>query len=422
MLRSLIRWHPLRSIPSLLRFLHHPILKSPKEPATATATVSYLINSCGLSLSAALSAAKKVQFKSTANPDAVLALLKDHGFTKPQIANLVSKHPSLLAFRPQKTIKPKLDFFVGIGYSGADLGKLISADPNLLLASLEKKLVRNFDLLKTLLGSSEAVVSAVAGTSRLLRYDLNAMMLPNMETLRDHGVPGPKVIQLAATYPRVLMKKRDRFTETVELLKGMGMKPKSTMFILAINAMLGLTPATWERKLAVYRSLGWSEKETLLAFMKHPFCMLASDQNIRKSMEFFVNKLNWEPTFLAARPKLLSFSLEKRIIPRCSVLGVLLSKGLVRSKFGVHTLMITEKDFLAKYVIKYGKQIPEVLEAYQGKLEFVGIEAGNQCKQKKGGWGSKKHMEIGSCERVSFLTSCRDVEAGLWDTDKYSVR
>ncbi|XP_038977176.1 uncharacterized protein LOC120107794 [Phoenix dactylifera] len=219
------------------------------------------------------------------------------------------------------------------------------------------------DLVKTLLGSSEAVVSALSCSSRLLRYDLNTMMLPNMETLRDHGVPGPKLIKLATSYPRVLMKKRDRFTETVELLKGMGMKPTSTTFILAIAAMLALTPATWERKLA----------------------------NIRKSMEFFVNKLNWEPAFLAARPMLLSLSLEKRIIPRCSILSILLWKGLLSSKFGVHTLLLSKKDFLEKYVVKYGEQVPEVLEAYQGKLEFVGIEAGDQCKQKKRGRGSKKH-------------------------------
>lgn len=388
MLRSLLRRRRLHSIPPLLRFLHHPTLKSPQPPpaaaAAADATVSYLISSCGLSLAAALAAAKKIHLKSTANSDAVLALLKGHGFTQPQIANLVSKHPSLLAAHPEKNLQPKLEFFAGIGLSGADLGKFISADPNLLLASLEKKLIGNFDLLKTLLGSPQAVVAAISGSSRLLRYNLHTMVLPNLETLRDHGVPGPKIVKLATMYPRILTTSRDRFTETVELLKGMGMKPMSTTFLLAINAMVGLTTATWERKLAVYRSLGWSEKETLSAFMKHPYCMLYSDRSIRKAMEFFVNKLNWEPAFLAARPKLLCLSLEKRTIPRCSVLSILMSKGLVSRKLGVlNFLMISEKDLLKKYVMKYGEQTPEVLEAYQGKIEFAGLEAGDQRSQRK---------------------------------------
>ncbi|EHA8588930.1 transcription termination factor MTERF2, chloroplastic [Cocos nucifera] len=375
MLRSLLRKYPFRSTPTLLRFLHHPIPKPPDE-STAAATVSYLISSCGLSLSAALSAAKKFHLKSTANPDAVLALLKGHGFTKPQIANLVSKHPAILAAGPEKTIKPKLEFFAGIGYTGADLGKLISSDPNLLLNSLEKRIVRNFYLLKTQLGSPAAVIAAIAGSSRLLRYNLSTMMLPNLQTLRDHGVPALKIVMLVTRYPRVLMKKPDRFTETVKLLKEMGLKPTLTKFVLAINVMLGLTTATWERKLAVYRSLGWSEKETLMAFTRHPYCMLSSDKKIRKVMEFIVKKMKCEPAFVAARPKLLCLSLEKRTIPRCSVFSILESKGVVSRKRGVHSfLLISEKDFLEKYVIKYGEEIPEVLEAYQGKLEFAGLQA-----------------------------------------------
>ncbi|XP_073104969.1 transcription termination factor MTERF15, mitochondrial-like [Elaeis guineensis] len=375
MLRSLLRKYPFRSTPILLRFLHHPNPKPPDE-STAAATVSYIRSSCGLSLSAALSAAKEVHLKSTANPDAVLALLKGHGFTRPQIANLVSKNPALLAARPEKTIKPKLEFFAGIGYTGANLGKLISSDPRLLSTSLEERIVRNFDLLKTLLGSPAAVIAAIAGSSRLLRCNLSTVVLPNLQTLRDHGVPAPKIVMLVSWYPRVLMNKPDRFTETVKLLKGMGLKPMWTKFILAINAMSGLTAATWERKLAVYRSLGWSENETLMAFTKHPNCMLSSDKKIRKVMEFFVKKMNWKPAFVAAEPRLLGFSLEKRTIPRCSVLSILESKGVMSRKWGVHTfLLISEKDFLENYVIKYGKQIPEVLEAYQGKLEFVGLQA-----------------------------------------------
>ncbi|EHA8591060.1 putative transcription termination factor MTERF8, chloroplastic [Cocos nucifera] len=246
---------------------------------------------------------------------------------------------------PGEDLKPKLEFFAGIGYTGADLGKLISSDPNLLLSSLEKRIVLNFDFFKTLLGSPAAVIAAIAGSSRLLRYNLSTVMLPNLRTLRDHGVPAPKIVMLLARRWR-----RGR---------------ESWRFM-----------ATWERKLAVYRSLGWSEKDTLMAFTKHPYCMLSSDKKIRKVMEFFVKKMNWEPAFVAARPKLLCLSLEKRTIPRCSVFSILESKGVVSRKWGVPTfLLISEKEFLEKYVIKYGKQIPEVLEAYQGKLEFVGLKA-----------------------------------------------
>lgn len=49
-------------------------------------TVSYLIESCGLSPETAISASKFVNFKSSKKPDSVILLLREYGFENAQIS------------------------------------------------------------------------------------------------------------------------------------------------------------------------------------------------------------------------------------------------------------------------------------------------------------------------------------------------
>lgn len=166
----------------------------------------------------------------------------------------------------------------------------------------------------------------------------------------------------------------DQFRVTVELIREMGFNPLSTMFIHGVAAVSRFNASTWNEKVALYRSLGWSHREVISAFAKQPYCMVLSEQKIRKAMDYYVKKTQWGPSFVSAHPVLLCLSLEKRVMPRCSVMRVLESKRLETRTSSAHFLMISEKDFLNKYVIKYKNRAPEVLEAYKVNLEFVESE------------------------------------------------
>jgi len=70
----------------------------------------------------------------------------------------------------------------------------------------------------------------------------------------------------------------------------------------------------------------------------------------------------------------MQLSLEKRIVPRCSVLQVLMSKGVIKGDFSlVYVLKMVQQKFEKNYVSKYVNVIPEVIEAYQGKIQFQGF-------------------------------------------------
>ncbi|OVA06338.1 Mitochodrial transcription termination factor-related [Macleaya cordata] len=103
--------------------------------------------------------------------------------------------------------------------------------------------------------------------------------------------------------------------------------------------------------------------------------MLTSEEKIRNMMDFFVNKLGLKPSNVAQYPNLLLYSLEKRIILWSSVIQVLKSKGLMKKDQGVITALHLSKDtFKKRYVIKYQETVPEVIEAYRGKIAWPELD------------------------------------------------
>ncbi|KAK1278662.1 hypothetical protein QJS04_geneDACA003689 [Acorus gramineus] len=98
--------------------------------------------------------------------------------------------------------------------------------------------------------------------------------------------------------------------------------------------------------------------------------MQLSEKKIKRKFEFFVGELGWEPSSLSGCPVLLCYDLEKRVIPRCSVLQVLLSKDLIKKDMQWTTaLMLTEKQFLERFVAKYEQEAPELMRTYQHMTE-----------------------------------------------------
>ncbi|TQD83981.1 hypothetical protein C1H46_030431 [Malus baccata] len=77
---------------------------------------------------------------------------------------------------------------------------------------------------------------------------------------------------------------------------------------------------------------------------------------------------------IAKRPLVLRYSLEKRLVPRCSVAKVLLLKRLIK---GIESVSLSsllepvEKCFLEKVVARCINEVPQLLSVYQGK---VGIQ------------------------------------------------
>ncbi|KAK1278131.1 hypothetical protein QJS04_geneDACA003508 [Acorus gramineus] len=368
------------SIETHLCFFQHPCLKSistaPEANETSEAsdfTVSYLVNTCGLSTDSALKASKRVQLKTTENPDSVLSFIKSYGFSDTQIAKMISCRPELLSFNPDKTIKPKMDFLRDAGFSTPDLIFVLSRNSTILGRSLDNQIVPAYGFLKGILGTREVVVSTTKRAPYLLHSDLHKMIGPKIGVLRDHGVPDSSISAFMKQQPRPFLIDLDRFTEAITKVKAMDIRPSSSSFYFALGTILGISESHWEEKFELYRSFGWSEDDILSAFKKQPQIMTLSKVKMRKMMNFFLKEPGLGLSIISSWPHLLLFSLEKTIIPRWSVIRVLTSHGILNKDPNVSTIFKSkEKKFLEKYVIKYKEKFPQVLQAYHRKTVIEG--------------------------------------------------
>ncbi|KAL5797159.1 hypothetical protein ACOSQ2_001979 [Xanthoceras sorbifolium] len=344
-----------------------PITNATSEPKDQQPlTVSYLTNSCGLSLEEAISASKKFKIENTEKPDSVLQLLTSHGFTKSHIASLISKNPRIILADPEKTLKPKIEYFQSLGISGSHLPGLLSTTYKLFNISLKNQIVPTVDFLKGFLQTDENLIRALK-QSRVIGCHTEKVMVPNINTLRAYGVPEPLIVKLFLLQAQTLLSRIDLFENVVDEIKKMGFEPTSTSFILAVRSMLVLSKSAWEKKKEILMNFGWSEDELFLAFKRQPMLMVCSEKKIGELMNFFVEKLGLKPSDIVKRPNLLLASLKRRIIPRWSVIKVLKSQKLLEKDVDVGlSLAINSKQFEKMYVIHYMDKTPEVMRAYQG--------------------------------------------------------
>ncbi|XP_031739006.1 uncharacterized protein LOC116401671 [Cucumis sativus] len=149
----------------------------------------------------------------------------------------------------------------------------------------------------------------------------------------------------------------------------MGFNPQQMQFVVAVFCLRAMTKSTLDKKVEVYRKWGLSEEEIRLAFKKNPWCMMISEDKINGAMDYFVNKIGCQSSYVARRPGLTLYSLKKRLLPRGYIYQVLLSKGLIKKHEYLSSLFnSSENRFIKKFINPHKEQIPGLLELYKERL------------------------------------------------------
>ncbi|OMO88727.1 Mitochodrial transcription termination factor-related protein [Corchorus olitorius] len=306
-------------------------------------TISYLINSCGLS------------------PQSALALSN-------KITKLVTKNPTLLLCKPEKTLLPKFQFFYSVGLSGSDLAKILSSSPHVLHNSLDSRIIPSFNFLKDFIRcGDDKVLVAFKRFPDVLRKDFQSQAAANIAILRECGVPESKIASHLVNRPRTFYTGHEKFKRTVEQVKKLGLNPLKYVFLTAVHVLAQISKSTQERKCNVFKDWGRSDEEIVSAFGRFPNCIQYSEHKIKATMDFFVNIMGLKSSYIANNPQFLAYSLKKRIIPRFAVFQSLLSKGLIKKEISIGTLLsLTENKFLQMFVIRY--EDPHLLKLHEEKL------------------------------------------------------
>ena len=177
-------------------------------------------------------------------------------------------------------------------------------------------------------------------------------------------MPESTILRLWALRPQTLSFNADEFKGVLKRVKEMGFDEKGLNLIHGVYALCAMKEGKWESKVSVFRSFGWGEEEVIALFVKQPTIMHLSEERIKKPLDFFMNELGWMREDISKYPMVLILSFEKRVVPRCRVLQLLIEKGLVSRKSMGRALTIPEDRFSKVFLSSYEKEIPELLEVY----------------------------------------------------------
>ncbi|KAL1226106.1 Transcription termination factor MTERF2 [Cardamine amara subsp. amara] len=366
-------------------------------------TISYLVNSLGLTTKLAESVLSKVSsVKDKANPDSVLKLLRSHGFTDSQISTIITDYPRLLILDAEKSLAPRLQFLQTRGASSSELTQIISIVPQILGRRGHKTISVFYDFIKDTLDHKSYEKSCHSFPQGNLENKIR-----NVSVLRELGLPQKLLFSLLISCDGPVFGK-EKFEESLKKVLEMGFDPTSAKFVDALRAVQGLSDKTIEGKINAYKRLGFDADDVWAVFKKWPNLLAKSEKKIENSIETFlalgfsrdefativkcypqcidysvesvktkiellVKKMNWPVKALIMFPLVLGYSMEKRIVPRCNVIKALMSKGLLGDRGSElppmqSVLNKADQIFLKRYVTKHDDKelVAELMAIFTG--------------------------------------------------------
>ncbi|KAK9233489.1 hypothetical protein WN943_023739 [Citrus x changshan-huyou] len=264
---------------------------------------------------------------------------------------LVYTKPTILFADVNKTLKPKIGYFQQLGLVGSDLAE----DYN------------NEDLIRVIRRMSWNLVMDTE-KSGLLR---------NIEYVKSCGIVGSQLSRLLVRQTRIFCFKEPKLRHLVSRLLEMAFSTNSRMFVYGLHALSCLSEETFDRKLELFRSYGFSKEEFMEMFRRAPGIIKSSEERLKSGLEFFLKEIEFEKAVLVHIPVCLTLSIENRVIPRYRVFQIVTSRGMLKKGWSFPSFLISsEENFLKKFVLSFGDDAEELLRAYKGHK--LGSSSGEQ--------------------------------------------
>ncbi|KAG2605675.1 hypothetical protein PVAP13_4NG085605 [Panicum virgatum] len=309
----------LRS-PSHLRASSHApplILHSSAAAASSSgsfAAADYLVSRCGLTQSAntqtqALKAAAKIShLSSRARLDAVLAYLESTlRVPAADVTRVVVMDPTFLCADVEQTLAQRVADLRDLGLSRDQVARLLPLVPNSFRNSFLRS---NLEFWLAEIGSLDKLLKVLRSCSGLLSMDLDKVARPNVAFLRQCGQDISEIAGTNLYVSRIFTMKPELLKETVQELG-----------VVAVVAFIDKEVIA--RRILLLHNVGFSKDDVLAIVRKQPLVLGTSEQKIQGNMDFLMKDVGLEVSYIARRPVLLMYSVERRLLPRHYLLKVL---------------------------------------------------------------------------------------------------
>lgn len=345
----------------------HRICLSTTASATPSAgffAEDYLVASCGLTLAQARKASKYINhLSSPVRPDAVRAFLISIGLTEADVVAAVVSYPILLCYKVDETLTPRVARLREIGLSPSQISRLVTVAPEIVASPVKMSRLAFYI---SFLGSYDRVHSALKNCYYLLRQDLQTVVRPNIAFLRQCGLTDYDIGRHCLLRSRILLAEPQRVKEIAVRAEELGVSRNSVAFKHALVTVYSLNAGRLNAKLSFLKNvIGYSEAELGNLVCKAPTILAHSESKLGHAMEFLKMEVGLEPSYVLNRPALISYSIERRLMPRHYVIRILKAKGLLSKEIDFYsTVCITEEKFLEKFILPYNKSFPGLIDAY----------------------------------------------------------
>ncbi|CDY47168.1 BnaA01g22940D [Brassica napus] len=249
------------------------------------------------------------------------------------------------------------------GASTSELTAILSKVPKILRIKKDKAFSRYYDFAKEVIEADKSF-KKVPPESCLREGSRQENKLRNILVLRDLGVPQKLLFSLLVSNFQTVTGK-ERFEETLKKVLEMGFDPTTSKFVQALNAVYQLSDKTTQEKVDVFCTrlgfsaehvwevfkkypnllkvsenkilnfietllgLGFTRDEVMVMVKCFPRCITHSTTVVKEKVEFVVKQMNWPVKAVSLFPRVVGYSMDKRIVPRCNVIKALMSKGLL---------------------------------------------------------------------------------------------
>lgn len=354
-------------------FSLHRSLLSTAASLGHIAAEDYLVTTCGLTRETARKSTKYIShWKCTSNADSVLAFLAGPALrlSKADIANVVAYDPRILNSSVDKSLKVCIASFRSHGFSDAQVQTFARTVPYVFRSF---KVQEKLGFWIPFLGSPEMFLRVLKRNYYLLTSDLEKVVKPNIELLRECGLSVCVIAKMCIPSSRLLTSNPETVKSILVRADKLGVPRHSLMFRQAVSTTMGLGAETVVAKLKFFsETLGCSEAEVLSMVRRNPVVLRCSREKLLSVSEFLIKVVGFDTGCILRRPTLLMYSM-RRLVPRYYVMKVLQEKGLTRKDQNFYTLVtLGDELFRCRYIHPHKDVLPglddEYTNACQGKL------------------------------------------------------
>ncbi|KAL6576027.1 hypothetical protein OROHE_000498 [Orobanche hederae] len=348
----------------------------PVPNAKNSVLVDYLTGSLQFSQARALAISTRfIRTKSLERPEKVVIFFKALGLSDTQIQSVAHTVPNILFANAERTLKPKVGFLQELGLSGPCLVSFISRNPHALNFSLDRSLRPSILLIKKVLEndgrnkSDEKIASdlfrVLMRGSWIIGIHMKSRVEANIRFLESCGIVGSQLSALLLRRTGIFSMSEEKVEQVVSRALDMGFTLGSKMLVHAVCSLSSLNIKTLNGKFEAVRVFGFSDDELLSMFRQSPCAFNPSEAKLRWKYEFFLNNLKIDKLVLVKYPVLMTFSVEKRVIPRFKVLAILKSRKLCRKDLSFYYVMcMSNSRFLQDCILRFKDDAGELLSAY----------------------------------------------------------